>query len=176
MSAISVDTEKVLIRGPLKGQKRKQQQPKKKKTRDADDRLLSQEIQALPKRLRSKAEKLTEHMRKRNLLTLDTEGRYVFDSNSVDLPDDFETSYLHTLLHWFLTSRKASRAANLSQPLDADQFERLVLRADPTISALVARDKLHNGRRNGKRSSVSLAADKEAETAKESSSKWIKLN
>ena len=174
MAAISVDTEKVLIRSPLKGKKRKQQQSKKKKTPDAaDDRLVSQEIQALPKRLRSKAEKLVEQMRKRNLLTLDSDGRYVFDSDSVDIPDDFETSYLHTLLHWFLTSRKASRTVNLSQPLDADQFERLVLRADPAISALVARDKLHNGR---KRSSVPAAVEKkEGEAVAESNSKWIKL-
>lgn len=203
---ITAQTEKVLIRKPLSGAKKKsKQQPavmataittatrngKKKKQpppSSFDDQVLRREIDALPsKRLRTKADAFVGRMRKLNMLFLDADGRIRFDEASVEVPEDVETSYLHTLLHWFLTSRKASQRAKLSQPLDADMFERTVIHADSELAKMVARDKLHNGRRlttaKKKRSIVETTDNRQISGNNSSSnsnnnvgSKWIKLN
>ena len=177
-------TEKVLIREPLTavavgGKKRTVAAGKKKSsmmigtTVHDNDQVLRQEIENLPKRLRTKAAAFVDEMRKRNLLKLDSEGRFQFDSASVRVPEGVETSYLHTLLHWFLTNRKASEKANLQQPLDADRFEQVIIHSFPILIDLVARDKLHNGRRRKRRASPLLVR---AVTDATERNKWIKLN
>lgn len=141
----------VLLRKPSTTAGNKVNKKVSKYQQDGDS-ILESELNALPRKFRAKARKITLLFDKAGLLSLDVEGRFIFPPDSVDIPKDLQTSYYHVLLHWFLSARKA--AGGQSQPIDADQFERLVIRRTPGAASLISADKLHNGRRRKKQSVI----------------------
>lgn len=177
--SISANTDMVLLKKPG-GARIATARRKKKKTGDRDkEEVVEAQLETLPKKLRVKARKITQLLKKHNLLSLDEDGHFQFPASSVNAPEDFETSYYHSLLRWFLTKRDRNEKETAVQPLDADQFERYIIRKVPGVSKFIAPTKLHNGRRRISSNTATKNDKKHLKSKKTDAAQannWIKLS